>query len=924
MKTIRFAFLAPALWLGLLTSVAPAQENVWTSHGPADGGVVNDVAVGDTVSYAATPNGVFRSSDGARTWQQSGLAGEYISRILARPGAAVVLAITASESLYASRDAGQTWTRIPGLPSVRTAAIDPWHPTTIYAGAGDAIWKSTDSGETFQRQSTTPTGFAALAFAFDSRALYLQCFDVIYESQVYKSQDGGTSWAIVQLPLSRASVFAGGAADGVVYAGARGSLCRSLDSAATWTCSSFPDYPYAVVELAGNAPGVASRVLAVSEDTLSQTTLYVSGGEGATWVPVIALPVGSFSVSSLVSDAAGSLVLAGTSTGTFRSEDRGDSWTPGREGLRSARIASLALDPHNPSTVWASAFDLGLFRSADRGFSWSPAVAPAEARALGALAIDPEHSSTLYVGTNSGVSRSDDDGAHWTSSALPDSAVPNALTIDPVSPSRVWAASYAGLFRSDDGARTWSPASIAQSIYCLLFDEKRRDTMYAGSDFGVLPADFTYPEYPYGGAVFESHNGGESFTKVDHDFGSAVSAIAVDRFRDNTLYVGTSSLGVFRTVNGGTTWESASEGLPVGGPSGALVLGLVADPVQPGRLYCATDRGVFRTIDGAQTWQGFSSGLAASLRVSDLIISPDGRTLHAGTAGGDIFELDLRTEAGDPCVASATRLCLVGNRYAVDLLAARPGEIQSHPGAARPLNDRAGYFGLPFVTGDPDLPEVVVKMLAKGSFGAAGAPFFYSSLTTLPYSLTVTDTVTGEQQLYASNPGALLCGGVDIAFGGEASMSLRGAPASAAGETALPLLGGRFSITLEGRNPLSGQTVSGVPMSSGDRFGFFSLPDLTGDPQFPEVVVKMIDARAIEGNFWFFYTGLTSLDYTLTVTDSVTGATRVYVGTTPFCGGADTHAFTSSLNPVALDWNGFWSGEIAFPAGKQPFDGRTS
>jgi len=80
-------------------------------------------------------------------------------------------------------------------------------------------------------------------------------------------------------------------------------------------------------------------------------------------------------------------------------------------------------------------------------------------------------------------------------------------------------------------------------------------------------------------------------------------------------------------------------------------------------------------------------------------------------------------------------------------------------------------------------------------------------------------------------------------------------------------------------------------MSSGDGFGFFSLPDFTGDPQFPEVAVKMIDARAVNGKFWFFYTGLTTLDYTMTVTDSVTGAVRTYESATHFCGAADTNAF---------------------------------
>jgi hypothetical protein len=62
---------------------------------------------------------------------------------------------------------------------------------------------------------------------------------------------------------------------------------------------------------------------------------------------------------------------------------------------------------------------------------------------------------------------------------------------------------------------------------------------------------------------------------------------------------------------------------------------------RPGRLYTITEGGgVYRTIDGAQTWQVFSSGLG-SLQAKPLVISPDGRWLHAGTNGGGVFELDL-------------------------------------------------------------------------------------------------------------------------------------------------------------------------------------------------------------------------------------------------------------------------------------------
>jgi hypothetical protein len=114
------------------------------------------------------------------------------------------------------------------------------------------------------------------------------------------------------------------------------------------------------------------------------------------------------------------------------------------------------------------------------------------------------------------------------------------------------------------------------------------------------------------------------------------------------------------------------------------------------------------------------------------------------------------------------RLCLVGHRYAVDLVVFPDDETRSAPGSARTLSDRAGYFGFPSATGDPDLPEVVVKMLPDGTFGGQGAPIFYSSLTTVPYAFTVTDTVTGEEKQYHGNPANGLCGGADLAFAGAA------------------------------------------------------------------------------------------------------------------------------------------------------------
>ena len=890
MKATRCALMVWTV-LAAFAAVAGAQENAWTSHGPTGPGYVVDLAIADGVAYAATGNGVFRSNDGGATWQQSGLAADPILEVLALPGVAFVLTGVNKDqpkAFRASRDGGKTWGLVPGLPSIVAAAVDPWHFSTLYAGTVDGtIWKSSDAGASWQQISTSPTGSAAIAFEFDSRAIYVRSLDASIGSyRNYKSLDGGASWDAIQSDLE---VLTGGSAPGVVYArfvtawGEQG-FCRSADSAASWTCSSILGYPYLIFEVPGEVP----RILATSY-VGSDYALSVSSDGGASWAST-AGKLGS-TVYAFASDASGSLLLAGTSAGIFRSEDRGDSWTPSSAGQRlPTTINSLALDPQNPSTVWAGTPQAGVFRSSNGGFSWSQAGGQGEVLVERTLAVDPEVSSTLYAWTTSGVSRSDDGGATWSSPSLLDRSAQgnyfrNTLAVDPGSSGRVWAADWSsGLSRSDDGARTWEPTSVAQNIFCILFDEKRPGTIYLGSYYDT---DYNSISGLVGGSIFVSRDSGASFTKftVTRDGGALrdVTSIAADPFDANVLYAGTRT-GVYRSADAGRTWQAPLQ------PFRADAL--VADPVRPGQLYVTTSAGVLRTTDGAQSWHDFSAGLG-SLGVGPLVVSPDGKWLHAGTSGG-VFELDLEGGLSTfPCVPTATRLCLVGSRYAVDLVAARKGQTTFEPGSARPLGDRAGYFGLPAITGNSDLPEVVVKMLADGTFGHSGAPFFYSSLTTVSYRLTVTDTMTGDETVYVNNPDQPLCGQTDLLFDeSEAPQSL-GLEKADRGRESLQLLGGRFSVTLEARRVRDGRTASGVITASGDVYGIFSLPGITGDATFPEVAVKMVDARSFaNGKFWFFHTGLTSLDYTLTVTDSVTGAVQTYTNTAPFCGAADTKAFT--------------------------------
>ena len=124
-------------------------------------------------------------------------------------------------------------------------------------------------------------------------------------------------------------------------------------------------------------------------------------------------------------------------------------------------------------------------------------------------------------------------------------------------------------------------------------------------------------------------------------------------------------------------------------------------------------------------------------------------------------------------------------------------------------------------------------------------------------------------------------------------------PAAAAGcipaADTVCLLGNRFSAILSAVDPRTGNAGAGHAIPQKDNFGYFSLPAFTGDPSFPEVFVKMVDARSFSCCFWVFHSGLTDLEYTLTITDNETGSIRTYHNDrsdpSELCGGADTSAF---------------------------------
>lgn len=99
-------------------------------------------------------------------------------------------------------------------------------------------------------------------------------------------------------------------------------------------------------------------------------------------------------------------------------------------------------------------------------------------------------------------------------------------------------------------------------------------------------------------------------------------------------------------------------------------------------------------------------------------------------------------------------------------------------------------------------------------------------------------------------------------------------------------LAGRFSFRVGARLAPGGTTIAATARTQSELHGFFSVPELTGNPDNPEVAIKLIDGRAVNGRWWVFWGGLTGLDYELTVRDSFTRTEKTYRGQ-----GVDTESF---------------------------------
>src|SRR5438093_10236584 len=171
-----------------------------------------------------------------------------------------------------------------------------------------------------------------------------------------------------------------------------------------------------------------------------------------------------------------------------------DVWTT--NGPYGGTIGSLAIDPQNPTNLYASVAGTdangvptvdGVFKSTDGGGRWTAVNTGLTNPGGISLAIDPQTPTTLYAAGWGGVFKSTDGGGNWTAAntGLTTPTSIGVLAIDPQTPTTLYVeyrASGGGVYKRTDGAGSWSRTGLTtiNSISALAIDPQTPNTLYAG------------------------------------------------------------------------------------------------------------------------------------------------------------------------------------------------------------------------------------------------------------------------------------------------------------------------------------------------------------------------------------------------------------------------------------------------------------
>jgi photosystem II stability/assembly factor-like uncharacterized protein len=627
-------------------AVAPSDPNV-IYVGTGEACIRGNIVMG---------NGVYKSVDAGKTWKFTGLRDTYaIGRMIVHPKDANTVYVAAlghpfgpntTRGIFRSSDGGKTWQRILYVDD-KTGGIDiqfdlsnpnilfagmwqtvrkPW--TMESGGPGSGLYRSGDGGDTWTKLTGKglPEGILGrIGVAPTSNPNRIYALIEAEKGGLFRSDDGGEKWQLInddrryrQRAWYYTHVFADPKNPDVVYILNTGTY-RSIDAGKTFTQIRTPhgdNHGFWI------DPANPQRLINGNDGGAT-----ISTDGGASWTSLMNQPTAQFYhvvadnrfpywLYGAQQDNSTVAIATASANGGI---DRADFYAVG--GGESGYIAP---DPQNPEIVYAGSYGGDITRY-DHRTAQTEAVNPWPRNPIGwgmaelkhrfqwtePIVFSPHDPHTLYY-AGEVLFKTTDEGKSWT-------IISPDLTRNDKSKQQ----SSGGPITKDN-----TGVEVYDTIFSVVESPAQKGLIWAGSDDGLIHItrngggnweDVTPKALPDWGTV-------SMIEASPTDPGTAYIAVERHKMDDFTPYI-------FKTTDFGKTWTSLVNGIP----KDDYIHAVRVDPKRKSLLYAGTERGVYVSFDDGANWQPIQLNLPMA-PINDLMVKND--DLAVATHGRSFWVLD--------------------------------------------------------------------------------------------------------------------------------------------------------------------------------------------------------------------------------------------------------------------------------------------
>ncbi|WP_298246845.1 glycosyl hydrolase [uncultured Christiangramia sp.] len=599
--------------------------------------------------------GIWKTEDAGKTWSSAGLKNSrHVPRIVIHPKdyntvyAAVLGNIykpTEERGVYKSTDGGKNWEKVLFSNADAGAVdliMDPNNPRILYAstwnvqrtpyslssgGEGSALWKSTDSGETWKKISENkgfPKDTLGIIGVTVSPANSERVWAIVENKDkggVYRSDDAGETWNLInddrslrQRAWYYTRIYADSEDEDKVYV-LNVNYHTSTDGGKTYSSANAPHGDHHDLWI---APEDSQRMI-MGDDGGAQITY--DGGE--TWSTYHNQPTSQFYRVTTDNSFPYRIYAAQQDNSTVRIRHRTEGGSIGEgdwESTAGGESAHIAVDPENPEIVYGGSYDGFLTRyNHETGTVRSISVWPDNPMGHGAedlkyrfqwnfpIFFSPHDPDKLYTASNH-LHMTTNEGESW----------------EEISPD---------LTRNDKSKQKSSGGPITQdntsveyysTIFAAAESPLKEGLLWTGSDDGL---------------VHVSRDGGknwENVTPKGMPEWMMINSIEPSVFDEGTAYIaGTRyKLGdfapyLYKTTNYGKSWKKITSGIS----SEHFTRVVREDPAKQGLLYAGTETGMYISFDNGENWKTFQLNLPIvpitdlAIKENNLIVATQGRSL---------------------------------------------------------------------------------------------------------------------------------------------------------------------------------------------------------------------------------------------------------------------------------------------------------